>query len=171
MAAQTPLQTIRLALADALAQGLTAEQAADALRQHPKLFDFVRPLLVLEARSVERDRVRAAERRVDGAWQRARPIADSSAAEKGKRVKASVAYVVPQELLELRTKRFSLADGTRVGWFDATIEQHEARVDMQRKLMAGIELDVGRHQEAIRVLRETGAKNLAALPSTCFQPA
>jgi hypothetical protein len=168
MVSQTPGQNIRLALAEALAKGLTPEQAADALRQHPQLFDFVRPLLVLEARSVAREHVRATERRVDAAWQRARPTASTT---NRKTVKAPVAYVVPQELLELRSTSFSLGDGTRVGWFDATVEQHEARIDMQRKLMAGIELDVGRHREAIRVLRETGARNLAALPSTCFQDA
>lgn len=162
----TPHQNIRQSLIEAHARGLTADQAVDALRSHPSLFDFVRPLLLMEWQRVERDRVRTTERSLDGVWQRAQ---STTSLTKRAATTATTAYIVPQELLVLQVESFSLADGTRVKWFNATIEQHQARVDMQRKLMGGIELDVHRHLEAIRVLRETGAVNLAALPSTCFQ--
>jgi hypothetical protein len=55
---------------------------------------------------------------------------------------------------------FALGDGTRVTWGRATVEQHEQRIALLRKLIAGLEQTIAMHEAAIRLLRATGARCL-----------
>lgn len=65
-----------------------------------------------------------------------------------------------QELLE---SYFSLSDGTRVRWADATVEQHEERADMfTRNAAANVE-GAARHRRAIADLNAANARTLGEL--------
>lgn len=50
-----------------------------------------------------------------------------------------------------------LGDKTTTTWGQASVEQHEQRLAMLLKLRAGLDKTIERHQEAIRILRMTGA--------------
>lgn len=62
---------------------------------------------------------------------------------------------------ELLASEFSLADGTRVTWGEATLAQHTARRDMFRDNAAANMEGAARHSAAIRELERSGADCLA----------
>lgn len=67
-----------------------------------------------------------------------------------------------QELLE---SYFSLADGTRVRWADATVEQHEERAEMFTRNVAANAEGAARHRRAIADIEAANAKTLGELVS------
>ena len=73
----------------------------------------------------------------------------------------SAKEVVRVEVLgELLDAEFALGDGTSVTWGDATVEQHEVRVEMLTKMAGGTIETAARHQSAIDHLREANATSL-----------
>lgn len=61
---------------------------------------------------------------------------------------------------ELLASDFAMADGTRVTWGDATLEQHEERAALfQRNALANSE-GAARHLKAVEALRESGRTTL-----------
>lgn len=72
---------------------------------------------------------------------------------------------------ELLRSDFSLGDGTKVTWGDATREQHEWRAEMHTKnAAAGVE-GAARHRAAIRLLDESGANSLNSHLAVAMEPA
>ena len=61
------------------------------------------------------------------------------------------------DFMELYNTRFRLGDGTSVTWGQATIEQHEIRLAMLRKLRAGLDRTIEQHERALVLLRTSGA--------------
>lgn len=55
---------------------------------------------------------------------------------------------------------FSLPDGTRVSWADATVEQHAIRADQLERLAAGDMATASIHRRAINDLRDAGVHRL-----------
>lgn len=68
---------------------------------------------------------------------------------------------VTRELLE---SRFALGDGTDTTWGEATVQQHEMRVEMLTRNAAGIADTAARHLAAIEMIKESDASCLADLP-------
>lgn len=54
-------------------------------------------------------------------------------------------------------QRFALGDGVRVGWGEATVDQHRQRIAMLRGLQNGIELTITRHEKAIEMIEKSKA--------------
>lgn len=67
--------------------------------------------------------------------------------------------------LVLPTEPFALGNGRKVTWADATVAEHEQRAAMLRAQIAGIGETIRRHEDAIRVLNESGASCLKELMS------
>ena len=64
---------------------------------------------------------------------------------------------------ELLASAFTLDDGTRVNWGDATVDQHSQRVEMfRRNAMANAE-GAARHLKAVGALRLSGCSTLREL--------
>lgn len=59
---------------------------------------------------------------------------------------------------------FAVGDGRRVKWLDATVEDHEARIAYQQRLIGAIASDVDRHQLAIKLIQNHGATCLRDVP-------
>jgi hypothetical protein len=64
---------------------------------------------------------------------------------------------------ELLATFFALGDGTKVSWGDATVEQHQQRIALLVKDIAGTTETAARHQAAIRMIEEAGVRRLADL--------
>lgn len=64
---------------------------------------------------------------------------------------------------ELLASEFSLTDGTRVTWGDATVEQHAERAEMFRRNMVTNAEGAARHLKALDELRASGAPTLKHL--------
>lgn len=105
---------------------------------------------------------------------RRRPTAAERAEREQERVDAMWAYmgkvkkIMDDYAHELKTEwtqelldaGFALPDGTVVKWGDATVAEHQQRVDMfSKQAIAAVE-DGARHQQAIDVLTESGASCL-----------
>jgi hypothetical protein len=56
----------------------------------------------------------------------------------------------------LPVEPFSLGDGTKVSWADATIEQHMQRITILRKIAQGTEASIQRHKMAIKRIKAAG---------------
>lgn len=57
---------------------------------------------------------------------------------------------------ELLASSFPLGDGRWVTWGEATIADHEARIDFLAKQRDGIVATIGRHADAIDTIKEAG---------------
>lgn len=60
-------------------------------------------------------------------------------------------------------KTFTPGDGRRVLWGEATIKDHEMRIDFLAKHRDGIDTTIQRHREAIELLKASGASCLNEL--------
>jgi hypothetical protein len=67
---------------------------------------------------------------------------------------------------ELLESDFALGDGTHVTWGDATIDQHQKRVDMLQATAQGTLETAARHQRAIIDLESAGAETLRELAAS-----
>lgn len=65
---------------------------------------------------------------------------------------------------ELLASEFALGDGRRVTWGQATIADHEQRIDLLTKNAAANAEAAARHATAVRALKATGAERLADVP-------
>lgn len=64
---------------------------------------------------------------------------------------------------ELLASDFAMADGTRITWGDATVEQHQERAAMfQRNAVANAE-GAARHLKAVEALESAGAQTLGEM--------
>lgn len=61
---------------------------------------------------------------------------------------------------ELLNTVFATGDGTRVSWRDATVAQHEERVDMLTKMIAGTSETAAMHIAAVRMIKDAGVETL-----------
>lgn len=67
---------------------------------------------------------------------------------------------------DLLAEQFALRDGTKVAWGEATVDQHQDRIDMfMSQAAAGIE-GAARHQQALDDLTASGARSLNDLVRT-----
>lgn len=89
------------------------------------------------------------ERHQERLWERLNDIAQQHAAE--------LKIEWTQELL---SSGFKLADGTILIWADATVEQHQERIDMLMGNAAGNLEAAARHEAAVRTIEAAGAKTL-----------
>ena len=106
----------------------TAGRVAEALRLNATQRELLWPILLGFCATVERGRVRAVEHR-------AGRLADRTA-----------------ERQALLCETFSLPDGRRVVWGEATVADHEERIAMLAALRDGIGSTIERHRQAIAEL-------------------
>lgn len=122
-----------------------------ALRVHDlreKLFPYTRAHMV----GLKRARVRTIEDEV---------FADSDGALKSE---SPTANLLTNRLL-LVTETFSLPDGSRVAWLEATVAQHNERAAMQRRLAGTCLVDAERHDQAAKLITESNVTCLAEIES------
>lgn len=103
-------------------------------------------LLMCESR--ERDRARACEVAAfaapEGTGRSGRPVG------------------APEKDL-LRGLTFTRSDGERVPWLTATVADHLDRIELQQRLLVGIQADIDRHRAAIAAIEAAGVTCLADL--------
>ena len=63
----------------------------------------------------------------------------------------------------LMSTAFPVEQGRFVSWADATVAEHEARIEFLTKLAGGIHATIDRHREAIRLITDGGVSCLADL--------
>jgi hypothetical protein len=61
------------------------------------------------------------------------------------------------ERQQVMAETFTPGDGRRVLWGEATIADHEMRIAYLKKMRGGIDATMQRHEEAIKLLRASGA--------------
>jgi hypothetical protein len=54
---------------------------------------------------------------------------------------------------EMVDKAFAVGDGRLVEWLKATVDDHLARIEYLRKFVAGVEVTIASHEEAIAQIR------------------
>ena len=72
----------------------------------------------------------------------------------------TIRFEVTAELLDTV---FATGDGTRVTWRDATVAQHEERIDMLAKMIDGTAETAAMHMRAVQMIKDAGVENLAQL--------
>lgn len=113
-----------------------ARVVLDALLRSGQL-DLLLPILADEIRRIRRAQVRRIERRVG----------ESPSAQGG--------------WLQLLPEGFATVDGRFVTWGEATVEDHEGRIEWLQGQIEALGQDVERHQQAIKLIREHGVTCLA----------
>ena len=66
---------------------------------------------------------------------------------------------------ELLGTVFATGDGTRVTWGDATVLQHQDRIDMLTRMMVGTSETAAMHMKAVDMIKDAGVETLADLGS------
>ena len=61
---------------------------------------------------------------------------------------------------QVMAETFTPGDGRRVLWGEATIADHEMRIAFLKKMRTGLDATMQRHEEAIKLLRASGASCL-----------
>jgi hypothetical protein len=64
---------------------------------------------------------------------------------------------------ELLDTVFAVGDGTRVSWRDASVTQHEERVELLAKMIAGTSETAAMHIRAVRMIKDAGVDTLGQL--------
>jgi len=80
---------------------------------------------------------------------------------------------IPREqFIELLDRSFAIGRHLRVRWGEATVEQHQQRVEMLGKQVSGLEATINRHLQAIAVIEEEGVSCLdeAIRPAPATEP-
>ncbi len=169
---------LRVALRELTREGMTAEEAAEAVLDRPDLREIVLPVLVAEARHIIRFDTRRAEAELRLAWQqersagamlvtRSRVRPPSQTTPSGSSVvsqpnhPATPRVVSPYQALAGRA--FWLPDGTYVNWLEATPEQHRARAGWLRQDVQHVVAKAELHEEAARRIEAAGVRCLADL--------
>lgn len=111
--------------------------------------DDLLPLLVREIAHAQRHQNRWAER---SAFSERFAASVSALPETSEIAAASL-----DDFKALYETPFKLGDGTSVTWGAATVEQHEIRLSMLRAIRAGLDRTIARHEEAVAILRSSGA--------------
>jgi len=75
--------------------------------------------------------------------------------------RAAIRFEVTAELLDTV---FATGDGTRVSWRDATVLQHEERIEMLSKMMAGTAETAAMHMRAVEMIKDAGVESLGQVP-------
>lgn len=66
---------------------------------------------------------------------------------------------------ELLDSIFSTGDGTRVTWREATVAQHQERIDSLSKHIAGTAETAAMHQRAVQMIESAGVQTLGEVPA------
>lgn len=138
-----PEKSIEAQLRDLVDGGADAETATDlVLAPYGKnpLVEFAWSVVLRAARNLERKHVRAIE--------------DAAFGPGGRTMEALKRHA--EASLSLPRLEFKLPDGQRVEWGKATAAQHEARAQYLRAMMAGIGVDLARHERALKLLADEG---------------
>lgn len=139
--------SIRPLLVDLIDAGLDPESAADRVLIEldcETLRRLIRPALVWIAKNAARANTRAQEEEVDH------------------RIEAGEDPVSARR--KLSEDGFYPARGEPwVSWLDATVEQHQARIDWQTTLTSAIQRDIARHRKAIEDIIAAGVTCLRDL--------
>lgn len=64
---------------------------------------------------------------------------------------------------ELAAESFALGDGRRVRWLEATVDDHQERIEMLRKKADGLRHSIRFHEVAIAQIQKAGVRCLAEL--------
>lgn len=134
----------------------TTEATADAIAQRVMRMcsrDDLVPLLVAAIENVQRAYVRRDEQR-----HLAKLVASFRPS-----LLPSVPSIGTSEFLPLLRRTIKVGKGNRTTWGLATIEEHKTRLAMLMAQRNGLTETIRRHEEAIRLLEESGATCLAEL--------
>jgi hypothetical protein len=71
-----------------------------------------------------------------------------------------IRFEVTAELLDTV---FATGDGTRVSWREATVAQHEDRIDMLTKMIAGTSETAAMHMRAVEMIKDAGVDCLGQI--------
>jgi hypothetical protein len=71
-----------------------------------------------------------------------------------------IRFEVTAELLDTV---FAIGDGTKVSWRDATVTQHEQRVELLTKMIVGTTETAAMHIRAVRMIKDAGVDTLGQL--------
>ena len=144
--------SIRDQLRDLVRSGMYAEDAVEKVLascgKRP-LAAYAWPFVLREARIFERQRVRHAENAAfapagSGAGAGAERLADAR--------------------LRLPRVEFKLPTGERVAWGQASRDQHEARITWLRTHIGSLEVDLERHERAVKLLIDRDVDRLDDVP-------
>lgn len=61
------------------------------------------------------------------------------------------------------SERFAVGDGRMVKWSEATIDDHQARIDFLGKMRGGIDATIGRHRAAVELISKHGVTSLGEI--------
>lgn len=111
------------------------------------LADHFRHIGVDEARRIRRNKTRTIENRVFGGAGRHLEV-----------------IVTEPRIVDVRAilaeRRFDTGDGRYVRWDEATVADHQARIDSQKSLAESILKDAEHHERAIKLIRENDVETL-----------
>lgn len=68
-----------------------------------------------------------------------------------------IRFEVTAELLD---SVFRTGDGTEVSWREATVAQHEQRIELLSKMVAGTAETAAMHMRAVEMIKDAGAETL-----------
>lgn len=132
-----------------LADDTIAKQVIDGIRTRADLAELTMPLVIGMVSNQRRRDTRTAERRVFEGGELADPTG---------------------ELRDLLDRSMQLDDGRLVGWGEATVEDHRARIAYLQRLVDGIERTIAVHRVAIATISAAEATCLAELDDDQVAP-
>ena len=117
---------------------------------------WARMFLETEAYRARRDYERSCEREARSSLRRLRELLVQTPTTEDGRIRRQ------QELLSLRLSysEFSLGGGRRVSWQEATVSDHEERIEYLKKQRDAINGTIDLHKEAVSLLKEAGVSCL-----------
>lgn len=125
----------------------TAEKIAIDLDLNLRAREYLWPLIANECDRIERQRVLGVETE---SWAKVRRNGRPAS--------------VLADRAKLLAETFSLGDGTRVSWGDATADDHRKRIAMLDRIYTGIGATIGRHVEALELIEAANVHCLNELP-------
>jgi hypothetical protein len=144
---ETLEQTLRrLVIEECLSPEVAAQKALDSVSK-AKLAEFVRPLVLLRAKGMERKLVRRVEETAFGDAGGDQPAMTRAEARR-----------------RLVAEQFPLPDGRWVPWGQATPDNHRARAGWMRKHAAAVVADAERHEQAAALIEQSGTSCLDDIP-------
>jgi len=117
-----------------------ADTIAADLGLNPRQREALWPLILAECERIDRAGVRGIES--DGVFE---PVAELRRGAPARRPRA-----------ELLTETFPDYKGNRIAWGEATIADHQNRIDMLGRLAGGITATIDRHQQAVDAISAAG---------------
>lgn len=145
---------------------VTAQPDADAAALSSEILRMcskadLEPLLVAAIENVQRGMVRSRER----------ANFDRLMASIQPQILPTVPTFNSADFVPFLKQRIAIGDSSRTTWGLATVEEHRARLAMLMAQRNGLTVTIRRHEEAIRLLEESGARCLADVVATTAKEA